>query len=184
MSFSANRGSLLNLNDKVRWGSSPCSVQARWTGMWLLPRDRASDRVDQWVLPRGFSEVVARRIRRTRWATGAVGGRCAERPTEVPPVGAGRSADTRGRECGDGFREPLRSDLSIGPGQRQGRSERGGPTGMRPSDRVPSAGARSPQRKRGPWERRPARTGKGSSNERFVVPMSYMSLGTGPRRAR
>ena len=110
------------MNDKGRWGSSPCSVQACWTGMWLLPRGRASNRVDQWVLPRGFSEVVARRTRCTRRATGAVASRCAVRSTEVPPVGAGRSADTRRRECGDGFREPLRSDLSISPGPRQGRS--------------------------------------------------------------
>ena len=58
--FSLNKGSLLSLKVRNRWGFSPCLFQIRRTDASLSPLARAIVRVLQCVASDGFSKVVMR----------------------------------------------------------------------------------------------------------------------------
>ena len=66
--FSANRGSLLNLNVRYRCGFKPWRFQIRLTEASLMPLVWAMLRVLQCVASAGFSCVVSRTISCTRLA--------------------------------------------------------------------------------------------------------------------
>ncbi len=66
--FSANKGSLLNLKVRNRCGFKPCFFQMRLTEASLMPVAWAMLRVLQCVASAGFSRVVRATISCVRWA--------------------------------------------------------------------------------------------------------------------